>query len=160
MTQVTNTVRFVLDGRIVEAQGERRTTTVLDYLREQLHRTGTKEGCAEGDCGACVVMVGELNAAGTGVDYVATNACIQLLPSLDGKSVKTVESLKKADGTLHPVQAEMIKCHGSQCGFCTPGIVMSLVNLVQVLPMPNRQQITDSLSGNLCRCTGYKPIID
>ena len=160
MTQVTNTVRFVLDGQIVEAQGERRTTTVLDYLREQLHRTGTKEGCAEGDCGACVVMVGELNAAGTGVDYVATNACIQLLPSLDGKSVKTIESLKKADGTMHPVQEEMVKCHGSQCGFCTPGIVMSLVNLVQVLPMPNRQQITDSLSGNLCRCTGYKPIIE
>ena len=94
MTQVTNTVRFVLDGQIVEAQGERRTTTVLDYLREQMHRTGTKEGCAEGDCGACVIMVGELNAAGTGVDYVPTNACIQLLPSLDGKSVKTVESLK------------------------------------------------------------------
>eukprot|EP01038_Epipyxis_sp_PR26KG_P000067 gene67-91_t len=89
---------------IFSNNGERRTTTVLDYLREQMHRTGTKEGCAEGDCGACVVMVGELNAAGTGVDYVATNACIQLLPSLDGKSVKTVESLKKADGTLHPVQ--------------------------------------------------------
>ena len=160
MTQVTNTVRFVLDGRIVEAQGERRTTTVLDYLREQLQRTGTKEGCAEGDCGACVVMVGELNAAGTGVDYVPVNSCIQLLPSLDGKSVKTIESLKKADGTLHPVQDEMIKCHGSQCGFCTPGIVMSLVNLVQVLPAPSRQQITDSLSGNLCRCTGYTPIID
>lgn len=160
MTQVTNTVRFVLDGRIVEAQGERRTTTVLDYLREQLHRTGTKEGCAEGDCGACVVMVGELNPAGTGVDYVPVNSCIQLLPALDGKSVKTIESLKKADGTLHPVQDEMIKCHGSQCGFCTPGIVMSLVNLVQVLPAPSRQQITDSLSGNLCRCTGYTPIID
>ncbi len=160
MTQVTNTVRFVLDGQIVEAQGERRTTTVLDYLREQLHRTGTKEGCAEGDCGACVVMVGELNAAGNAIDYVPVNACIQLLPSLDGKSVKTVESLKKADGSLHPVQDEMVKCHGSQCGFCTPGIVMSLVNLVQVLPQPSRQQITDSLSGNLCRCTGYKPIID
>ena len=160
MTQVTNTVRFVLDGRIVEAQGERRTTTVLDYLREQLHRTGTKEGCAEGDCGACVVMVGELNAAGTAIDYVPVNACIQLLPTLDGKSVKTVESLQRADGSLHPVQDEMVKCHGSQCGFCTPGIVMSLVNLVQVLPQPSRQQITDSLSGNLCRCTGYKPIID
>ncbi len=160
MTQVTNTVRFVLDGRIVEAQGERRTTTVLDYLREQLHRTGTKEGCAEGDCGACVVMVGELNEAGNAVNYVPVNACIQLLPSLDGKSLKTVESLKKADGSLHPVQEEMVKCHGSQCGFCTPGIVMSLVNLVQVLPQPSRQQITDSLSGNLCRCTGYKPIID
>ena len=160
MTQVSNTVRFVLDGHIVEAQGERRTTTVLDYLREQLQRTGTKEGCAEGDCGACVVMVGELNAAGNGVDYVPVNSCIQLLPTLDGKSLKTIESLKKADGRLHPVQDEMIKCHGSQCGFCTPGIVMSLVNLVQVLPTPSRQQITDALSGNLCRCTGYTPIID
>ena len=160
MTQVTNTVRFVLDGQIVEAQGERRTTTVLDYLREHLHRTGTKEGCAEGDCGACVVMVGELNAAGDAIDYVAVNSCIQLLPTLDGKSVKTVESLQAADGTLHPVQDEMVRCHGSQCGFCTPGIVMSLVNLVQVNPSPNRQQITDSLSGNLCRCTGYKPIVE
>ena len=160
MAQVTNTVRFVLDGQIVEAQGERRTTTVLDYLREQLHRTGTKEGCAEGDCGACVVMVGELNAAGTGIDYVPVNSCIQLLPTLDGKSVKTVESLRQADGRLHPVQESMVACHGSQCGFCTPGIVMSLVNLVQVLPQPSRQQITDSLSGNLCRCTGYKPIIE
>ena len=158
MSQVTNTVRFVLDGQIVEAQGERRTTTVLDYLREQLHRTGTKEGCAEGDCGACVIMVGELNAAGTGVDYVPTNACIQLLPSLDGKSVKTVESLKKADGSLHPVQDEMVKCHGSQCGFCTPGIVMSLVNLVQTNTTPARQDITDALSGNLCRCATYTSI--
>jgi xanthine dehydrogenase small subunit len=160
MTQVTNTVRFVLDGQIVEAQGVRRTTTVLDYLREQLHRTGTKEGCAEGDCGACVVMVGELNAAGTGVNYVPVNSCIQLLPALDGKSVKTVESLKKADGSLHPVQEAMVGCHGSQCGFCTPGIVMSLVNLVQTNTSPKRQEITDALSGNLCRCTGYTPIID
>lgn len=160
MTQVTNTVRFVLDGQIVEAQGVRRTTTVLDYLREQLHRTGTKEGCAEGDCGACVVMVGELNVAGTGVNYVPVNSCIQLLPALDGKSVKTVESLKKADGSLHPVQEAMVSCHGSQCGFCTPGIVMSLVNLVQTNSSPKRQEITDALSGNLCRCTGYTPIID
>jgi xanthine dehydrogenase small subunit len=160
MTQVTNTVRFVLDGQIVEAQGVRRTTTVLDYLREQLHRKGTKEGCAEGDCGACVVMVGELNAAGTGVNYVPVNSCIQLLPALDGKSVKTVESLKKADGSLHPVQEAMVGCHGSQCGFCTPGIVMSLVNLVQTNTSPKRQEITDALSGNLCRCTGYTPIID
>ena len=160
MTQVTNTVRFVLDGQIVEAQGVRRTTTVLDYLREQLNRKGTKEGCAEGDCGACVVMVGELNDAGTGVNYVPVNSCIQLLPALDGKSVKTVESLKKADGSLHPVQEAMVGCHGSQCGFCTPGIVMSLVNLVQTNTSPKRQEITDALSGNLCRCTGYTPIID
>lgn len=160
MTQVTNTVRFVLDGQIVEAQGVRRTTTVLDYLRERMHRTGTKEGCAEGDCGACVVMVGELNEAGDGIDYVAVNSCIQLLPSLDGKSIKTVESLARADGSLHPIQQEMIKCHGSQCGFCTPGIVMSLVNLVQTKVQPARRDITDALSGNLCRCTGYKPIIE
>ncbi len=160
MSQVTNTVRFVLDGKIVEAQGVRRTTTVLDYLREQLHRTGTKEGCAEGDCGACVVMVGDLNASGQGVNYKAVNSCIQLLPSLDGKSIKTVESLKKADGTLHPVQKAMVDCHGSQCGFCTPGIVMSLVNLVQVNTSPNRLEVSDALSGNLCRCTGYAPILD
>ena len=160
MSQVTNTVRFVLDGKIVEAQGVRRTTTVLDYLREQLHRTGTKEGCAEGDCGACVVMVGDLKANGQGVDYKAVNSCIQLLPSLDGKSIKTVESLKKADGTLHPVQKAMVDCHGSQCGFCTPGIVMSLVNLVQVNPSPKRQEVSDALSGNLCRCTGYAPILE
>ena len=160
MSQVTNTVRFVLDGQIVEAQGARRTTTVLDYLREQMHRTGTKEGCAEGDCGACVVMVGALNAAGTGVDYLPVNSCIQLLPTLDGKSVKTVESLQNADGTLHPVQEAMVACHGSQCGFCTPGIVMSLVNLVQVNTSPSRQVISDTLSGNLCRCTGYTPILE
>jgi xanthine dehydrogenase small subunit len=160
MSQVTNSVRFVLDGNIVEAQGARRTTTVLDYLREQMHRTGTKEGCAEGDCGACVVLVGELNVAGNGVDYVPTNSCMQLLPSLDGKSIKTVESLKRADGTLHPIQESMATCFGSQCGFCTPGIVMSLTGLVQTNTTPNRTEINDALSGNLCRCTGYKPIID
>lgn len=160
MSQVTNSVRFVLDGKIVEAQGARRTTTVLDYLREQLHRTGTKEGCAEGDCGACVVLVGELNAAGNGVNYMPTNSCMQLLPSLDGKSIKTVESLKRADGTLHPIQESMATCFGSQCGFCTPGIVMSLAGMVQTNAAPSRADINDALSGNLCRCTGYKPIVD
>ena len=88
------------------------------------------------------------------------NSCIQLLPTLDGKSVKTVESLKKPDGTLHPVQQAMVNCHGSQCGFCTPGIVMSLVNLVQINSSPKRQDVSDALSGNLCRCTGYAPILD
>jgi xanthine dehydrogenase small subunit len=164
MTQVTNTVRFVLDGQIQEAVGVRRTTTVLDYVRETLRRTGTKEGCAEGDCGACVVLVGELAADGTTINYVPTNSCIQLLPSIDGKSLKTVESLQSADGKLHPVQEAMITCHGSQCGFCTPGIVMSLANLsdthAKCGTCPSRQQINDSLSGNLCRCTGYKPIVD
>jgi xanthine dehydrogenase small subunit len=160
MTQVTNTVRFVLDSQIVEVKGERRTTTILDYLREDLRKTGTKEGCAEGDCGACVVLIGELNAQGTGVDYVPVNSCIQLLPTLDGKALKTVESLTQSDGTMHPVQEAMVACHGSQCGFCTPGIVMSLVHMVQKNQTPSRIEITDALSGNLCRCTGYKPIID
>jgi xanthine dehydrogenase small subunit len=160
MSEVTNSVRFVLDGEIVEAQGKRRTTTVLDYLREQLHRTGTKEGCAEGDCGACVVLVGELADDGQRVNYIPVNSCIQLLPTLDGKSLKTVESLRRGDGSLHPVQQAMVDCHGSQCGFCTPGIVMSLAGLVQHNTCPNRQQVNDALSGNLCRCTGYKPIVD
>jgi xanthine dehydrogenase small subunit len=160
MSEATNTVRFVLDGKIIEAQGKRRTTTVLDFLREDLHRTGTKEGCAEGDCGACVVLVGELNANGSAVNYVPSNSCMQLLPTLDGKSIKTVESLKRQDGTLHPIQQGMLDCFGSQCGFCTPGIVMSLTGLVQTNACPSRAQINDALSGNLCRCTGYKPIID
>jgi xanthine dehydrogenase small subunit len=160
MSEVTNSVRFVLDGQIIEARGKRRTTTVLDYLREELHRTGTKEGCAEGDCGACVVLVGELAADGKTVNYSPVNSCMQLLPSLDGKSVKTVESLKAQDGTLHPVQQGMVECFGSQCGFCTPGIVMSLAGLVQSNTSPSRNDINNALSGNLCRCTGYKPIVD
>jgi len=153
-------VRFVLDGQIHHAQGERRTTTVLDYLREKLHRTGTKEGCAEGDCGACVVLVGEVDAGGHAIAWKPVNSCMQMLPTLDGKAVKTVESLRRPDGTLHPVQQAMAGCHGTQCGFCTPGIVMSLTGFAEKTSQPTRQQITDALSGNLCRCTGYKPIVD
>jgi xanthine dehydrogenase small subunit len=160
MSQATNSVRFVLDGQIIEAQGKRRTTTVLDFLREQMQRTGTKEGCAEGDCGACVVLMGELNDAQTAIHYVPVNSCMQLLPSLDGKSIKTVESLKRSDGTLHPVQQEMVDCFGSQCGFCTPGIIMALTGMVQINSKPSRDDVNNALAGNLCRCTGYKPIVD
>lgn len=160
MTPTSNTVRFVLDGAIVEAAGQHPTCTVLDYLREQLHRTGTKEGCAEGDCGACVVLLGELDASGTAIHYVPVNSCLQLLPTLNGKSVKTVESLRRANGSLHPVQVALAASHGTQCGFCTPGIVMSLTGLLQTVAKPTRGEINDALSGNLCRCTGYKPIID
>jgi xanthine dehydrogenase small subunit len=160
MTQTTHTVRFVLDGAIVEVGSQHFGTTVLDYLREHLHRTGTKEGCAEGDCGACVVLIGELNADGTALAYAGVNSCLQLVPTLDGKSVKTVESLQRANGQLHPVQQAMAESHGTQCGFCTPGIVMSLTGLLQTVSHPTRTQINDALSGNLCRCTGYKPIID
>jgi xanthine dehydrogenase small subunit len=157
-------VRFVLDGQIHHARGERRTTTVLDYLREKLQRTGTKEGCAEGDCGACVVLVGELAPDGQRIHWKPVNSCMQVLPAMDGKALKTVESLKRADGSLHPAQEAMASCHGTQCGFCTPGFVMSVAALAQAQPAggaaPTRAAVNDALAGNLCRCTGYRPIVD
>jgi xanthine dehydrogenase small subunit len=153
-------VRFVLDGQIHEARGERRTTTLLDHLREKLHRTGTKEGCAEGDCGACVVLIGQAAKDGVRIDWKPVNSCMQMLPALDGKAVKTVESLAGADGLLHPAQQAFVDCHASQCGFCTPGFVMSTAALAERCANPTRAQINDALSGNLCRCTGYKPIVE
>src|SRR5437016_13552808 len=123
-TMTSSTVRFVLDGEAIAVPDIDPTRTVLGFLREDLGRTGTKEGCAEGDCGACTVVVGEL--AGDGVRFRAINSCIQFVPTLDGKELITVESLKGADPTLHPVQRAMVDCHGPQCGFCTPGFVMSL----------------------------------
>src|SRR5262249_19151810 len=136
------------------------TTTVLEYLRNILGRTGTKEGCAEGDCGACTVVLGELTPDGRSVQYHAINSCIRFLPSIDGKELITVESLQAADGELHPVQQAMVDLHGSQCGFCTPGFVMSLFALYLQRESPPREQVITALSGNLCRCTGYRPIID
>jgi xanthine dehydrogenase small subunit len=129
------------------------TRTLLDYLREDLHLTGTKEGCNEGDCGACTVVV-------SGPDGVAraVNACIQFVPMVDGLSVTTVEGLRGPNGKLHPVQQAMVDCHGSQCGFCTPGFVMSLY--ATYLSFEREEvQIDDILAGNLCRCTGYGPIV-
>jgi xanthine dehydrogenase small subunit len=137
-----------------------RTTTVLEYLREGLRRTGTKEGCAEGDCGACTVVLGELSADGSRVEYRAINSCIRFLPTIDGQELVTVESLLSPDGGLHPVQQAMIDHHGSQCGFCTPGFVMSLFALYLRTSTPAREEVLDTLSGNLCRCTGYRPIVD
>ena len=151
-------VRFALDGEVITVSDVEPTRTVLNFLREDLGRTGTKEGCAEGDCGACTVVVGEL--AGDGVRFRAINSCIQFVPTLDGKELITVESLKGADGALHPVQRAMVDCHGSQCGFCTPGFVMSLFALYKSAQTPSRQEINDAIAGNLCRCTGYRPIVD
>jgi len=151
-------IRFILDGEVVSVDGVAPTLTLLEYLREQLGRTGTKEGCAEGDCGACTVVVGEV-AAGK-VNYRAINSCIRLLPTLDGKEIVTVENLKAADGRLHPVQQAMVDHHASQCGFCTPGFVMSLFGLYLNEAAPQRDDVISALSGNLCRCTGYRPIID
>jgi xanthine dehydrogenase small subunit len=157
-TAASGTVRFVLDGEVVAIDGIDPTRTVLNFLREDLGRTGTKEGCAEGDCGACTVVLGELD--GNGVRFRAVNACIQFVPALDGKELITVESLKRADGSLHPVQRAMVDCHGSQCGFCTPGFVMSLFALYKSADHPSRTDVNDALAGNLCRCTGYRPIVD
>ena len=151
-------VRFVLDGEIRSVEGVAPTRSVLNFLREDLGRPGTKEGCGEGDCGACTVVLAELN--GNEVRFRAVNSCIQFVPTLDGKELITVESLKGADGALHAVQRALVDCHGSQCGFCTPGFVMSLFALYKTQQDPSRPEIADALAGNLCRCTGYRPIVD
>ena len=151
------TLRFLLGDRLVEIASCDPTLTVLDWLRLDQRMTGTKEGCAEGDCGACTVVVGRLDRGR--MRYEAINACIRFLPTLDGCQLLTVEHLKGADGGLHPVQQAMVECHGSQCGFCTPGFVMSLLALRLNEAEPSVGRIEDALAGNLCRCTGYEPII-
>jgi xanthine dehydrogenase small subunit len=152
-----DSIRFVLDGEIIELHDVDPTRTVLQFLREDLRRTGSKEGCAEGDCGACTVVLAE--PAGDGVQLRSINSCIQFLATLDGKQLITVESLQGSGGELHPVQRAMLEEHGSQCGFCTPGFVMSLYALYESNKSPSRREIDDALAGNLCRCTGYRPII-
>ncbi len=153
-------VSFYLNGRLQHVTPVSPTQTVLQYLREQAGLTGTKEGCAEGDCGACTVTEASLGADGQ-VEFRAVNACIRFLPTLDGRAVWTVEAVAGGDGGLHPVQQAMIDHHGSQCGFCTPGFIMSMYTMYQNgLTRPVREEVLDNLSGNLCRCTGYRPIID
>jgi xanthine dehydrogenase small subunit len=151
-------LRFLLDGVWVHVSGVSPQTTVLEYLREHLGRTGTKEGCAEGDCGACTVVLAEPAADG-GLAWKPINACIRLLPTIHGKALVTVESLRLAGGALHPVQQALVDCHGSQCGFCTPGFAMALFGMYKNTPRRDRAAVDDALSGNLCRCTGYRPII-
>jgi xanthine dehydrogenase small subunit len=151
-------VRFLLNDELKELGDVDPNMTVLNYLRLVEHRTGTKEGCAEGDCGACSVVIGE--AVGNRLRYRAVNACILFVPVLDGKQLLTVEDLRAEDGTLHPVQRALVDAHGTQCGFCTPGFVMSMFALYKQQTSATRTEINDCLAGNLCRCTGYRPIID
>jgi xanthine dehydrogenase small subunit len=155
-------IRFYYRGGVHVVVDSAPTRTILQHLREDLQCTGTKEGCAEGDCGACTVVIGELQ--NDRIELKSINSCIQLLPTMDGKALFTVEDLKQADGALHPVQQAMVECHGSQCGFCTPGFAMSLWDLYLrregKYAAPLRQEVGEALSGNLCRCTGYRPIID
>ncbi|WP_372610851.1 2Fe-2S iron-sulfur cluster-binding protein, partial [Halomonas sp.] len=152
-------IDFLLNGqpRHCEASPD---TSVLELLRESLGLTGTKEGCASGDCGACTVAIGEPGTSGELV-YHSANACITPAHQLQGRALVTVEGLAQGEA-LHPAQAAMVECHGSQCGFCTPGIVMSLFTLheaQQQAPSPLTPQCLEAaLGGNLCRCTGYRPI--
>ncbi len=150
------TIAFLLGSEERQVARPAPNTTVLNWLRLQESATGTKEGCGDGDCGACTVVVGRLEAGA--VAYRAVNACIMLLTELDGAQLLTVEHLRGRDGALHPVQRAMVERHASQCGFCTPGIVMSLFALRErgeAVP-----DVAEALAGNLCRCTGYRSIVD
>ena len=142
-------IAFLLNGTPVRVVPEAPTQTLLDYLRDTKGLCGTKEGCNEGDCGACTVMVTDEHGAR------ALNACILFLPQLQGKAIRTVEGLTGPDGQAHPVQTAMVAHHGSQCGFCTPGFVMSMATA----HLNGDRDHDTTLAGNLCRCTGYAPII-
>ena len=155
---VRNELRFILNAEVVHLRDVSPTLTLLDYLRLQRRLTGTKEGCAEGDCGACTVLVGRLGPKG--LVYETVNACIRFMGSLDACHIVTIEHLAGVNGHLHPVQQAMVDFHGSQCGFCTPGIVMSLYGLWLQTPKAGGARIEKTLQGNLCRCTGYEAIMD
>ena len=150
-------IRFLRRGQVVELASVPPMQTVLDYLRLEEKSRGTKEGCNEGDCGACTVALGTLRESR--IVYEPVNACILLIGHLDGKELVTVDDLADGD-TLHPVQQAMVESHGSQCGFCTPGFIMALFTLYHAGHRPARQEIVDQIAGNLCRCTGYRPIVD
>jgi len=154
----SNIIKFVYGNQIIQIHNPDPNETVLSYIRTKLRKTGTKEGCAEGGCGACTIVLGELKKGR--IIYKAINACIAFIPTLAGKQLVLVEDLVSDDGSLHPVQEAMVNYHGSQCGFCTPGFVMSLFAMYKNYSFFEDNVIKDSISGNLCRCTGYRPIID
>lgn len=158
----SKTIRFIRRGELVSLANVAPERTLLEVLREDLGCTGTKEGCGEGDCGACTVVLAEPVAGA--LAYRAINSCIRLAHSVDGMALWTVEDLAGDRGELHPAQEAMVQCHGSQCGFCTPGFVMSLFGMYQNHVRQGepitRELAQEELSGNLCRCTGYRPILD
>jgi xanthine dehydrogenase small subunit len=157
MAEVASAIRFILNDEEISLTDVKPDTTLLDWLRLERRLRGSKEGCAEGDCGACTVLVGRL--MDDEIIYDSVTACIRFVGSLHGTHVVTVEHLRGKDGNLHPVQQAMVDHHGSQCGFCTPGFVMSLYGLWMRNPDPSQTAIEKALQGNLCRCTGYAPII-
>ncbi|GGB34725.1 xanthine dehydrogenase small subunit [Oceanisphaera marina] len=151
-------IKFLLNQELREEQDLSPNMTVLNYLRTRVGKTGTKEGCGSGDCGACTVVLGERD--GEHIRYQTVNSCLTFVSTLHGKQLLTVEDLKSKDGSLHPVQQAMVDFHGSQCGFCTPGFIMSMFALSKNKPTANKHDIFEALAGNLCRCTGYRPIVD
>jgi len=151
-------IRFLLNGEMRAEDHVPPTMTVLDYLRGITRLTGTKEGCAEGDCGACTIVIGEKRNGAT--QYRAVNSCLMMLPQLDGCAVITVEGLARPDGSLHPVQQALADADATQCGFCTPGFVMAMAAFAQGGEAGTDENIHDALAGNLCRCTGYRPIVE
>jgi len=155
---VSNTIQFIYNNQICSIENPDPNKTVLDYVRNDLKKNGTKEGCAEGGCGACTVVLGELN--NSKLVYKSINSCISFLPSINGKHLILVEDLMSKKNELHPIQEAMVKFHGSQCGFCTPGFIMSLFAMYKNFKKFDDEIIEETLSGNLCRCTGYRPIID
>jgi xanthine dehydrogenase small subunit len=155
---ISNSIRFIFEDKIKEIKNPDPNETILNLIRLRLKKTGTKEGCAEGGCGACTVVVGELKK--NKIIYNAINSCIAFTTSLEGKHLIVVEDLIQKDGSLHPVQSAMVNFHGSQCGFCTPGFIMSLFSMYKNKTSYDKKTIEESIAGNLCRCTGYRPIID
>ena len=155
---VSDTIQFLFNNQIYKIKNPDPNKTILSYVRDDLKKTGTKEGCAEGGCGACTIVLGELQK--NKIIYKAINACIAFLPTLNGKQLILVEDLIGNNQKLHPVQEAMVKFHGSQCGFCTPGFTMSLFSMYKNNRSVNKDIVDEALSGNLCRCTGYRPIID
>ena len=153
-----NEIRFILNGRPCRIVDTPPHVTALDWLRGE-GLTAVKEGCAEGDCGACSILLGRPDASGAGLDWHAVNACILMLPQLDGAVVLTAEGLVGADGAPHPAQTALAEAHGTQCGFCSPGFAISLADLAR-RPERDDRTILDALAGNLCRCTGYRPIVE
>ena len=165
LSTASKPIHIIKRGEHVTLHNVPPTRTLLQVLREDLRSTGTKEGCNEGDCGACTVVVAELDSqAPDGLRYQSVNSCIRFAHSIDGKALWTAEDIANEDGSLHPAQQAMVNCFGSQCGFCTPGFVMSLFatyqNRVCQGQTVTRELAQHDLSGNLCRCTGYRPIVD
>ncbi len=154
----SSAINFVWNNEILKINNPDPNETLLNFIRLKIKKTGTKEGCAEGGCGACTVVLAELKK--NNLIYKTVNACISFVTVLQGKQLIIVEDLVNNNGSLHPVQKAMVDYHGSQCGFCTPGFVMSLFAMQKNYSSYNNENIKDSISGNLCRCTGYRPIID